>query len=133
MYKQRVECISKNTNIANILTEEYPEGNHTDVLLIGLHTCGNLGASCLELFINNRNRIKSIINIGCCYHLLEEKFIMNPNWLKKESAYCEYGFPMSNYLTTKSFALGRDARMCGTQKPLNVHKEEEVTQSRLCF
>lgn len=112
--------------MAEILVEEYPEEDHQNVLLVGLHTCGNLAASCLELFVANRNRIKSIVNIGCCYHLLDEKFVSNPDWLRRNSAAGDAAFPMSEYLTNRGFALGRDARMCGTQKPISFEDQAEV-------
>ncbi|XP_065221546.1 probable methyltransferase-like protein 25 [Planococcus citri] len=129
LYKQRVQSISKTTNMDDILSEEYPREDHQNVLLVGLHTCGNLAPACLELLVENRNRIKSIVNIGCCYHLLEEKFVSNPDWLKRNSVCGNPTFPMSEYLTERRFALGRDARMCGTQKPINLKDSDEITNA----
>ncbi|XP_042860929.1 methyltransferase-like protein 25 isoform X2 [Penaeus japonicus] len=45
--------------------------------LVGLHTCGNLAASSIRLFISN-SKVKFICNVGCCYHLIEEEFYENP-------------------------------------------------------
>ena len=43
------------------------------IMLTGLHTCGDLASSMLELFVTNRD-IKSLCSVGCCYHLLSEEF-----------------------------------------------------------
>lgn len=43
------------------------------LFLAGLHTCGSLANTSLEIFVNSA-KIKGLCNVGCCYHLLEEKF-----------------------------------------------------------
>ena len=43
------------------------------IMLTGLHTCGDLASSMLELFVTNPD-IKSLCSVGCCYHLLSEEF-----------------------------------------------------------
>ena len=48
------------------------------LMLTGLHTCGNLAASVLQLFVNNPLPVRVLCNVGCCYHLLEEEFVRNP-------------------------------------------------------
>ncbi|XP_037796143.1 methyltransferase-like protein 25 isoform X2 [Penaeus monodon] len=50
--------------------------------LVGLHTCGNLAASSIRLFISN-SKVKFMCNVGCCYHLIEEEFYENPFGTKK--------------------------------------------------
>ena len=45
--------------------------------LIGLHTCGNLAANSLQIFLAN-DCMKFCCNVGCCYHLLQEEFYTNP-------------------------------------------------------
>ncbi|XP_063594637.1 probable methyltransferase-like protein 25 [Penaeus indicus] len=50
--------------------------------LVGLHTCGNLAASSIRLFISN-SKVKFMCNVGCCYHLIEEEFYENPFSTKK--------------------------------------------------
>ncbi|RKP26842.1 methyltransferase domain-containing protein, partial [Syncephalis pseudoplumigaleata] len=44
------------------------EGSAQPWLLCGLHTCGDLGASSLRLFVESDARI--LVNVGCCYNLL---------------------------------------------------------------
>lgn len=48
-----------------------------NIMLTGLHTCGNLAGNMLQLFIGNRDA-RVLCNVGCCYHLLEEHFVRNP-------------------------------------------------------
>ena len=80
--------------------------NNDDIILTGLHPCGDLTPTLLRLF-KNINQIKELIFIGCCYNKLSE----NPhffNLAKKDnndqilSQSIEYGFPISNYLLTKN-------------------------------
>jgi hypothetical protein len=43
-------------------------------LICGLHSCGELSSTMLDLFIKNEE-IKCVVNVGCCYHLLHENEI----------------------------------------------------------
>ena len=80
--------------------------NEEDIILTGLHPCGDLTPTLMRLF-KNIDQIKGLIFIGCCYNKLSE----NPNYfyLSKNnddnqilSQSFEYGFPISNYLLTKN-------------------------------
>lgn len=42
-------------------------------LLCGLHTCGSLGDDLVDIFRRNKSA-KALVFVGCCYHLMEEKF-----------------------------------------------------------
>lgn len=42
-------------------------------ILVGLHTCGNLSCSLIDLFCNN-DCISGLIFVGCCYSIF--KFIL---------------------------------------------------------
>ena len=46
-------------------------------LLTGLHTCGELAPSTLQLF-HTSSETTALCNVGCCYHLLEEAFLRSP-------------------------------------------------------
>ena len=75
--------------------------------LVGLHTCGNLASTSLQLFANSR-QTHFLCNVGCCYHLLDEAFdggCSGP----------EPGFPLSSTLKTRRFSCGRNARMVANQ------------------
>ena len=80
--------------------------DNENVILTGLHPCGDLTPTLMRLF-KNIDQIKVLIFIGCCYNKLSE----NPNYFnlsknndinKIISQSNEYGFPMSNYLLTKN-------------------------------
>jgi hypothetical protein len=59
-------------NICKFVTAEDLESIVvSESALIGLHTCGDLAANSLRLFLGNRN-IMGIINVGCCYQHLTE-------------------------------------------------------------
>lgn len=45
-----------------------------NIMLTGLHTCGNLASTSMEVFVNSEE-LKVLCNVGCCYHLLDEKYL----------------------------------------------------------
>ena len=84
--------------------------------MIGLHTCGDLAATCIRLFCESDS--DSLVNVGCCYHLVScaTNYI---DYTGDVSAYCfpadrlpshlnfssqpkpkHFGFPLSNFLAT---------------------------------
>ena len=80
--------------------------NNEDIILTGLHPCGDLTPTLMRLF-KNIDQIKALIFIGCCYNKLSENpnyFYLaknnNDNQILSESF--EYGFPISKYLLTKN-------------------------------
>lgn len=84
----------------------------------------------MKLFTESENCLKLLINVGCCYHLIEEEFTVNPFWNDVENALNmneSYGFPVSKYLKDKQFKLGRDARMCASQSPEKVFNSKDAS------
>ncbi|XP_075407333.1 putative methyltransferase-like protein 25 isoform X2 [Tenrec ecaudatus] len=77
-----------------------------DCLMVGLHTCGDLAANTLRIFIS-KNEIKGVCSVGCCYHLLSEEFENQ----HKECTPEKWGFPMCRYLREERWCCGRNARM----------------------
>lgn len=108
LYKQVTEFVDEKTNLRELVERAYPNDNFFGICMTGLHTCGNLASASLRIF-NNNNDIKSILNIGCCYHHLSEEF------LDPYTTNSNYGFPMSNFLCADKFSLGRNARMLSSQ------------------
>lgn len=49
-------------------------GNEINLMLIGLHTCGNLASTSMEVFAHS-DQLKVLCNVGCCYHLIDERYI----------------------------------------------------------
>lgn len=94
--------IFSDTNLLEMVDENFPAHNFKEYGLAGLHTCGNLAAASLKIYSGNE-KIKMLVNIGCCYHLLKEEFVEDIffNQDKLEENAGEIGFPMSFYLKDK--------------------------------
>lgn len=128
-YKQVTEYVTENTNIAQFVHTEFKVNNKEEFTLIGLHTCGSLATTCLKLFTEPKNNLKLLINVGCCYHLIEEEFTNDLFWGDIEIALNKnesYGFPVSNCLKERKFKLGRDARMCASQSPEKIFNSKDI-------
>merc|ERR1712226_972599 len=76
-YKIKTDFITSATDLSEI----FPEQTFS---LVGLHTCGDLAANSLRLFVNS-DKCTFICNVGCCYNTLTEQ---------EEKA----GFPLSSFL-----------------------------------
>jgi hypothetical protein len=131
-YKTASKMIYSDSSFEPLIKENFPGQSFQELSLVGLHTCGNLSANSLKIFIENQY-IKSICNIGCCYHLLIEEFsddeFFNSEYYEKNRQ--DVGFPISQYLRDKvslfyiimdlfsiiskfqKYALGRNCRMIG--------------------
>lgn len=120
LYKQTTRFVSDDVDLMNLVKEHYPNDNVRNLSLVGLHTCGNLTSSCLKIFIQNPN-IKSICNVGCCYHLLSE------------SVDSDSGIPMSKYLKERRFCLGRNARMLSCQSLDRILDKKELPSKVLFY
>jgi hypothetical protein len=93
--------------------------------LIGLHSCGNLSNSIVNLYVNSNketnkltaNGCKLLCNVACCYNLLNEKFAHNDLEsnldLKKTNVNIDENskFPMSLHLNKKEYCLNFNVRM----------------------
>lgn len=112
----------------SMLGAAYPEDALHNVCLMGLHTCGDLSATTLRLY-SQCPTLQCLVQVGCCYHLMEEEFIRSPYWKDVDLAQYEqgYGFPLSEHLRRKKFFLGRNVRMSGTQSPERVIDLKQVT------
>lgn len=115
-YKQATKFITRDTDLKNLLYENFPDSIEYQFGLIGLHTCGNLSPICLRQFLYNNNA-PFLVNIGCCYHLLEEGDDHDST------------FPMSNYLKQSNFTLGRNARMLSLQAPARIFISKKIPQT----
>lgn len=49
---------------------DYRGAVDSNVALVGLHTCGDLAAHCINIFVNQSVRL--LVNVPCCYHKLTE-------------------------------------------------------------
>uniref|UniRef100_A0A182Q4U8 Methyltransferase domain-containing protein n=1 Tax=Anopheles farauti TaxID=69004 RepID=A0A182Q4U8_9DIPT len=133
LYRTATKLIDFETNLIELAEEYFPQGNHSTFCLCGLHTCGNLGPNCLRLFHQNPT-IKGICNVGCCYHLMQEQFIVDEYYnATKATDNPGYGFPMSSYLRDSRFALGRNARNLAAESIDRACTNRENPSDKLGF
>mgnify|MGYP001048627482 FL=1 len=131
-------------------TENLEEYTTDPCMIIGLHTCGDLAATSLKLFVNN-HKVKGIVNVGCCYNHLSEyvadqaqpllrKYISSLGVSFKgmnldESVYAPEetaGYPLSNYLKKRhpEFFLGRMSRVLSMSEANKSHLENPESTLR---
>lgn len=123
LYKQITMFIDDKVNIKDLISNVFltiPLG----IGLVGLHTCGDLSASSIRLFSANDD-IKSVCNVGCCYHFINEKF--------EGEGMVQYGFPLSTFLQDKEFVIGRSARMIAAQSIERILAKKELPSSTLFY
>ncbi|KAH8297246.1 hypothetical protein KR044_008567 [Drosophila immigrans] len=114
-YKTTARFITTDINLDDLVAEHF--GRHSNrVCLTGLHTCGNLATTCLQVF-HAQDTCRILCNVGCCYHLLREcyshqEFFGNKVLMDQQT---EYGFPLSRHLQQQKLCLGRNARMLAAQ------------------
>jgi len=104
--------------------EPIPESEKS--VLVGLHTCGNLSCTLLDLFCANEC-ISALVFVGCCYNMLT---LPNPMTEQNKQTNIEnntdnknnnnnnnsYTFPMSQYARTNSpFQMNKVLAMLGCQ------------------
>ncbi|RIA88235.1 methyltransferase domain-containing protein [Glomus cerebriforme] len=93
-----------------------------NLLVCGLHSCGVLSSTMLDLFINVEE-IKCVVNVGCCYHLLYENEISEQENPKDEEK-CS-SFPLSKFFKEKNFYMGLTIRHLACQVPSRWSNQQE--------
>lgn len=71
--------------LQDISKQAWPLETEPSFGLLGLHTCGNLAATLLELFTETKNA-QALLSVGCCYMKLDTESEMN-------------GYPLSKYMS----------------------------------
>ena len=75
--KLSTQFVSDKTDLGQLVAEQFAELPCSRLGIVGLHTCGNLAASSLRIFLASES-VRFICNVGCCYHALDEEFYRNP-------------------------------------------------------
>ena len=130
------QFVDTSTDLPKLLLESFPvdSGVPADVGhnfgIVGLHTCGNLASDSLRIFLTNA-RCKFCVNVGCCYHHLNEEFFRNLYETEEVTDACNAnpGFPLSRVLREKKFQLGRNARMIAAQPVERMADKKQVGRS----
>lgn len=98
-----------------------------NLLLISLHSCGNLVHHALTSFLSTPS-VKAVALIGCCYNLMTEKRgvtykpplrDLHPRLAATSNTPDPHGFPLSNRFTAQPVTLNITARMMACQAPHN--------------
>ncbi|KNC28892.1 hypothetical protein FF38_07376 [Lucilia cuprina] len=136
-YKTIDKFITSDMDLVGIIQQQFAincNQTKSSICLTGLHTCGNLAATCLKLF-HTQASCKLMCNIGCCYHLLKEQFSTDEFLGNKEISNLnqEIGFPLSSYLKGKEIKLGRNARMLAAQSIERVMAAKELPNISLYY
>lgn len=67
----------------DILLKEKFSTDVDNLAIVGLHTCGSLANSIIELFMK-QNRANCLVNVACCYqHILPEEFPLSSSLRKR--------------------------------------------------
>lgn len=125
-YKQITRFVTEDSDIKQLVIDVFLE-EPIKIGLVGLHTCGNLSPTSLKIYASS-DALKTICNVGCCYHLMNEHF-EDCNFNKNTSK----SFPMSDYLNAKKFSLGREARMLAAQTIDRMFSEKNLPTKTTFF
>ncbi|MBP9674654.1 MAG: methyltransferase [Bacteriovoracaceae bacterium] len=119
---------SKKNSLVTYLCANLPLSsyNHipalTDHLLIGLHTCGDLVKSQIEMALNMKSL--SFLNLGCCYHKTHDTLsaLLPSDWIKN-----------NNQITLSSDAKTLACRSHTLPKEADFHFKIRLKKFRYTF
>ncbi|KAJ3336177.1 hypothetical protein HDU93_003492 [Gonapodya sp. JEL0774] len=95
------------------VVQEFSAEGAVPLVVVGLHTCGDLAITALRSFVNT-DQVYATVNVGCCYNLLTSS-----------------GFPLSECLRTHGFDLDRDGKSLANQ---NVARwSDDINETELTF
>uniref|UniRef100_A0A453JPP4 Methyltransferase domain-containing protein n=1 Tax=Aegilops tauschii subsp. strangulata TaxID=200361 RepID=A0A453JPP4_AEGTS len=87
------------TNNCNQSIPQIEQPNHSipQLVLAGLHACGDLSVNMLRVFVSCE-QVQALVSVGCCYNLLSEDTDTCP------------GFPISKAAKSSKLVLGKSIR-----------------------
>lgn len=134
LYKTTPQMVFADTDLKSLVSIAFPDEDHDNLCLTGLHTCGNLSTNSIKQFVT-KDEMKLLCNVGCCYHLLYEEF--ETDFFNGEARLMDerddFGFPMSNYLRSKGVKMGRNCRMVATQSYDKVLANKTIPEDSLIY
>lgn len=135
-FSQFIQSSSELNNLVESHLKEISLANNK-YALIGLHSCGNLSNSIVNLYVNShrQSEFKSgcrlLCNVACCYNQLDEKYIGNKyaHEVEKVSGVDEASkFPMSARLNEIKYCLGPSMTRVGCHSfEKNLQCYEDIT------
>ncbi|KAL8707328.1 MAG: hypothetical protein Q9225_007774 [Loekoesia sp. 1 TL-2023] len=134
---QYIQTIIQDGNLSSFLSRlpQPPSSPHQNLIVISLHSCGNLLHHGLRSLTLNPS-VRAVALVGCCYNLLTERLPPSPTQnppprstyprLQQTSSACDpHGFPMSECFLNYKHPRGPGirfnitARMMAVQAPQN--------------
>lgn len=70
-YQPLTKFVSTEVKIVEQLGSLLDKDSNEGLVLVGLHTCGDLAPTAIKIFLNDSN-VKALCLVGCCYHLLSQ-------------------------------------------------------------
>ncbi|CAH0552937.1 unnamed protein product [Brassicogethes aeneus] len=132
LYRQITKYVDEKIDFKDVVETVFLE-KPTDISLVGLHTCGNLATASLRIFCA-RPEIKTICNVGCCYHFIAEQFEQNiKHVIPNKNKTSDFGFPMSQFLIDRQFVIGRSARMMAAQSVDRIFYNKELPSKTIFY
>ncbi|KAM3254100.1 hypothetical protein ACQJBY_047926 [Aegilops geniculata] len=91
------------TNNCNQSSPQDEQPNHSipQLVLAGLHACGDLSVNMLRVFVSCE-QVQALVSVGCCYNLLSED-------CHEDTDTCP-GFPISKAAKSSKLVLGKSIR-----------------------
>ncbi|KGO71468.1 hypothetical protein PEX1_081190 [Penicillium expansum] len=136
---------------AGVSDEKGKEESDPSLMVVSLHSCGNLVHHGLRSLLLNSS-VVAVAMIGCCYNLLTERLgptthdlpilqSLHPRLKETGTSYDPHGFPMSKYYenyrspgATSGMKLNITARALAVQAPYNWGvNDSEVSFTRHFF
>ncbi|KAF3171504.1 hypothetical protein TWF788_009723 [Orbilia oligospora] len=128
-----VQHIIKDESMKEVLealeqSEDEKKTENPGLMIISLHSCGNLIHHALNALIAN-DEVKAVAVVGCCYNLMTER--TGPTYKPPYQKYIpaentpipsnclNHHFPLSARLSSQSITLNITARMMAVQAPRN--------------
>jgi hypothetical protein len=125
---QYIETHISSGSLDPLLPSITPPETEKSLLLISLHSCGNLIHHALRGF-QQTPTVRAVALIGCCYNLLTEKAGKTykvpitrtsfPRLVAEATACDPHGFPVSRTFEEKEVTLNITARSMAVQAPTN--------------
>ena len=77
-FKSSTHFVDDSTDLSQLVADHFPcdvteSSEQKNLLLTGLHTCGDLAAQVLRMFLVHDD-VRAVCQVGCCYHLMEERY-----------------------------------------------------------
>ncbi|XP_072016360.1 probable methyltransferase-like protein 25 [Amphiura filiformis] len=135
IYKPVTAFVDTYTDVSELLCDSNAQ---REMLLSGLHTCGDLSSSMLRLFLSNP-RVRVVCNVPCCYHLLTEEFDELKQVDQTTTSYegmkpdVHYGFPMSSCLRLQKTRIGGVAKMIACMAAERLAHEKKLSTEKLFY